>query len=794
VVLAGRRREMAEVGRVLDCAADGRGCVLAITGPPGSGRTELAAAAAREGARRGFTVLRTAAMPGEPGALAWARLLADAGAPDELASRVLGDAGPLALDSAARVLSGGGRRLLVIDDIDHGGAAALRLLETVTARAAAADTAVVVTSVLPVGVGTQLRLTGLSEDELAAVLPGLAPRDRRAVWLASAGLPGVARSLAADLAADTGTADPLVRLALRAPSQAEFLDINTGLIRLFELALPQAPDDATKARLLGRLARELLADPSAGPRRRELTDQAVKLARESHDPSVLAEVLDARLNALWDPAGAEDRLAAASEIIDLARAAGDGARERDGMFWRFVALMELARVAEAESALAAFHHEAAAAGDVRAAVMATARQAMLANLRGRFGEATELIAYVAAEGQRAGLADTYRVVASARGEITFYRGEHADPDILDQMQALARRLPGHFMEAGIAFWLVLMGRTDEAQTELDRILPAVLAGSGPRQLGAAAALAFVATQSGDDDAAAQLREALLPYRGRLALFGGAGLCLGPVSLFAGLLATQLGLLDEAAASLQQAIAFAEGSGALPCLALSLEAASRALSLRQAPGDREKASACRARAQAIAARLGMSGTLSRRVAAPARWSLQRDGEDWLLQAGPEHTRLRDSRGLHHLRALLAAPGSDITALDLAADGPGLAASDAGPLLDDTARDAYRHRIRRLDSELAAADRTGDSASARRIHDERHALAGELRRATGLAGRPRRAPADAERARVNVTRTLRAAIARIARAAPIAGAHLDSSVRTGIVCRYQPAPGGPDRWHT
>ena len=94
----------------------------------------------------------------------------------------------------------------MIDDIDHGGAAALRLLETVAARAAAASTAVVVTSMLPLGVGTQLRLTGLSQDELAAVLPGLAPQDRRAVWLAAAGLPGVARSLAADLAADTGTA------------------------------------------------------------------------------------------------------------------------------------------------------------------------------------------------------------------------------------------------------------------------------------------------------------------------------------------------------------------------------------------------------------------------------------------------------------------------------------------------------------------------------------------------------------------------------------------------------------
>ena len=355
---------MAEVGRLLDGAADGRGGVLAITGPPGSGRTELAAAAAREGARRGFEVLRAAAVRGQPGRLAWAQLLRDAGAPDDLASRLLGDAGPLELDSVARAL-GIGRRLLVIDDINHGGAAALQVLQVVAARSAATSTAVVVTSVRALGVGTELRLGGLSEEELAAVLPGLAPQTRNGVWLASGGLPGVARSLAADLAASTDQVGPLVRLALTAPSQAEFLDVDTGLVRLLELALPQAPDDATKARLLARLARELLGDASAGPRRRALTDEALKLARDSQDPRVLAEVLDAQLHALWDPAGAEDRLAAASEIIELARAAGDGTRERHGMFWRFVALMELARVAEAESALATFERAASAAGSMR---------------------------------------------------------------------------------------------------------------------------------------------------------------------------------------------------------------------------------------------------------------------------------------------------------------------------------------------------------------------------------------------------------------------------------------------
>ena len=187
-------------------------------------------------------------------------------------------------------------------------------------------------------------------------------------------------------------------------------------------------------------------------------------------------------------------------------------------------------------------------------------------------------------------------------------------------------------------------------------------------------------------------------------------------------------------------------------------------------------------------------LGRLGPASGQWSLRRDGEDWLLTAGTEQARLRNSRGLHYLQALLAAPGREIPALDLAAGGLGLAISDTEPLLDAASRRTYRNRIRELESELSAADRTGDSVAAGRADKERQALVSELRRATGLAGHPRRATAEAERARVNVTRTIRAAIDRIMLAAPIAGAHLQSSIRTGTACRYEPSAGGPARWRT
>ncbi|HEY2284257.1 MAG TPA: hypothetical protein VGH88_00795 [Streptosporangiaceae bacterium] len=100
---------------------------------------------------------------------------------------------------------------------------------------------------------------------------------------------------------------------------------------------------------------------------------------------------------------------------------------------------------------------------------------------------------------------------------------------------------------------------------------------------------------------------------------------------------------------------------------------------------------------------------------------------------------------------------------------------------------------LASALTARGGPGDAEAAARLEAERQALVDELSRAAGLAGRNRLASLEAERARVNVTRTLRAVIERIAPAAPSAAAHLRASVRTGASCRYEPAPGGPGCWH-
>ena len=70
--------------------------------------------------------------------------------------------------------------------------------------------------------------------------------------------------------------------------------------------------------------------------------------------------------------------------------------------------------------------------------------------------------------------------------------------------------------------------------------------------------------------------------------------------------------------------------------------------------------------------------------------------------------------------------------------------------------------------------------------------ELARAVGLGGRDRRAASHAERARLNATRAIRAAMAHLARADPALGAHLSSTIRTGRYCSYTPDPRAPITW--
>jgi hypothetical protein len=729
--MIGRRRELAAVQRLLDEAIAGRGGRLTVVGPPGSGRTLLAAVAADLAGERGLTVERaaTAHAPGP-------RLV------------VLEESGPTG-DTA---------------DVD---------------RLVLDGAAVLITASEAGGSGRHLHLTPFTESELADLLPGRPGGTVHAIWLLTAGWPGPALDLAAAVPPGAGE-DAVVELALASPSRGEFLALDMALIRLLEEYASRPLPPAVRARVLVRLAGELLGDPSAAARRRELADEAARLAGATEDPRIQAEVLDGRLHAVWDPAAAGERLSTATRIVDLARRGADAGRERRGLFWRFVALAELGDLDAAEAALVAYGRAGERDGDPEAAVVTVSRQAVLALVRGRLELAETLAAEVADAGRRAGLADTARLTASLRGRLALLRGDAAGQ--VAPLRALARRLPGHFFEATAARALAESGQVTEALLEVDRLLPAVLAGAGPRWIGAVADLALVASLGAAPAAAEALYGALLPYAGRLVVWGGANTITGPVDDYLGRLAARLGRSGAAEAHFGRATALEERLGALPWLAATLAARGET-----------------ARAAAIAGGLGLPlpAVTGGAVTAPSPeaavvWRLVRDGDDWLIDAGAEHARLRDVRGLHHLRTLLASPGHDIAALDLVAGGAGLVTSPPDPLLDATARAAYRKRLAELAGQMDAADRAGDVERAGELAVERQALVAEVRRAAGLAGRTRRHNAEAERARVNATRAVRTVLARLESLTPVAAAHLRASLRTGGYFRYEPADGGPARW--
>jgi hypothetical protein len=165
-------------------------------------------------------------------------------------------------------------------------------------------------------------------------------------------------------------------------------------------------------------------------------------------------------------------------------------------------------------------------------------------------------------------------------------------------------------------------------------------------------------------------------------------------------------------------------------------------------------------------------------------LQSDGELWTLRCGTRQVRLKDSKGLQWLAALMQRPGQEVHVLDLVSPERSHDTSDAGELLDAEAINAYKSRLRELERSLDEAEEFNDLARATQLREEREFLQHELRRALGLHGKPRRAGAAAERARVNVQRRLRDALTRIGRQDAELATRLERSLTTGSFCLYRP----------
>src|SRR5579862_8660933 len=215
--------------------------------------------------------------------------------------------------------------------------------------------------------------------------------------------------------------------------------------------------------------------------------------------------------------------------------------------------------------------------------------------------------------------------------------------------------------------------------------------------------------------------------------------------------------------------------------------------------------------------------SESIARPARKEksvFRKEGEYWTVGYGSNSFRLKDTKGLGYLAHLLRHPGVEFHVLDLAggiADQrdddessqsvPGLprgdeelekagihagSLGDAGEMLDDQAKVAYRSRLSALREKLEEAKELGNVERADRAEQEIDSLTRELARAVGLGGRRRRAASASERARQSIGKTIKSVLERIAQSDGALAEILVRSIRTGTFCSYHPDPDFPIAW--
>ena len=224
-------------------------------------------------------------------------------------------------------------------------------------------------------------------------------------------------------------------------------------------------------------------------------------------------------------------------------------------------------------------------------------------------------------------------------------------------------------------------------------------------------------------------------------------------------------------------------------------------------------------QTPTARSAAAGTrdTSPRLTTVQKGLFRKEGDYWTVGLGSSVFRLKDAKGLAYVAHLLRNPESEFHVLDLVGGiaghsgdvetNPGLPRGDedlekagihisnlgdAGELLDDQARADYRRRLSELREEFDEAKQAGRVERAERLESEIDALSRELSRALGVGGRSRRAASATERARQNITKSIRAVVEKVTQSDPKLADILSRCIRTGMFCSYHPDPTLPIAW--
>jgi tetratricopeptide (TPR) repeat protein len=548
--------------------------------------------------------------------------------------------------------------------------------------------------------------------------------------------------------------------------------------------------------------------------------------------------------ALWGPENADERLATARDILHLAEELGDVETALRGRIWLLTDLLELGDLRAADCAFEEYRRDADKLGQPLYLWFSATWQSMRAGLEGRFEDAERLAAEALALGRQmddpdAGQAFTVQMIALRAG-----RGlgevEAATAEVLDRSGGAPS------WRSALALIFCDQGLEGDARREFDRLAASDFADI-PRNadwLVTMFTLAQVCCFLLDHARAATLYDLLLPFAARCVVVRSGLVCLGSVSRALAMLAGTMSRWQEAEAHFETALRVNGQLGATPLVALTQFAHAMMLLARSQANDQDRALALleEARTTAVALRmdvlarwiepLGSFADMARPVpdrpesGAPLEEGMENaptagtavfreEGDCWAVGFDDQLVRIRPAAGFRYIAFLLRSPGTAFQAAELIeavghshdhARVPARAIAeeaarfgrvsaglgDAGESFDRRAAGEYKRRLAELREELEEAQRFNDPERAARYEAEIDFLTKQLVRDLGIGNRARRAGSHAERARINVTRAIDRALARLVERVPRLGRYLETTIKTGTFCSYTPDPRFEISW--
>lgn len=549
-----------------------------------------------------------------------------------------------------------------------------------------------------------------------------------------------------------------------------------------QAALCVLPDEerALRCRLAVRLAAEAVYE--GGPVEEVLSELA--RTRAIGDLRALAEALSLTHHSMLGPEHTDLRLPLAQEQIVVASAAGDGILTLFGLLWRTTDLY-LRGSPDAERSLTELRERSTALGIATVNFIVACMDVMRLIRAGRLEEAEAAAGPCLQQGLEVGDADAIGCYGAQMIAIRWFQGRDAELAdlVVDTLSSASLAANEYGFRVSVIMVLARGGRLAEARAALAPLRELGLATlpTSSTWLSAMVALVEVGWLLDDPALVAEAADLVRPFADLpvmpslgVSCFGSAARALGRASLAAGDATTAVRYFEQAVAGNLRL-------GHRPATMLSQAELAEAL---VAQGDLPGARAALTEALAEARSLG----LTRRVDQWTTWAtrltpstepiLSRTQDGWTLSHGGTQIDLPNLTGLNYLSQLLANPGKEISATDLAGTAVVTGRQD---LLDSEAMSAYRRRLEALAEAIETAE---DPITADRLQQERDTIASELAGALGLGGRMREFATSPERARTAVRKAIKRATDAITAADPILGAELQATITTGVSCCYTP----------